>query len=159
MKKKNFIWTLLLSIFCISAFTSCVSKSSDESNETYETRQSLILYKWETARVKLSDGTWNEFPMTVGRYCKINFHDRTDGKADNESKFEITQQISTDGKQTESKEYQGTYTVDGKYVEALVDGKPHFRLNIKEIKSGTLSGTITFVNENLTFEVEMQTTY
>lgn len=159
MRKKNFICTLLLSIFCISVLTSCVSKSSDESNETYETRKNLIMYKWETARVQLADGTWNDFPMTVGRYCKINFHDRTDGKADNESKFEITQQISTDAKETAEKKYHGIYTVDGKYVEALVDGKPHFRLNIKEFNGGTLTGTITFVNDNLTFEVEMHTTF
>ncbi len=161
MKKFLFPVLLLIGCFVGLSMTSCTSRGSDEDDLSYETRSYIIgISQWEAKLVKRADGTWADDPFHEGKQFTINFKDHIDGKASNPCPFETWEFIGqTDIQKREEKHFSGTYSVSNKTVTCTVDGKQHLRFIVTKMEESQLGGTVTFFDDNVTFDVIMEPTW
>ena len=133
---------------------SCPSKDEDEDNETYRTRDYIIgIGKWNTERVKKSDGSWTDFPFGEGKYFTIEFFDKKNDQG--ERIFKSWEFIGTTDSNASADEYEGSYTVNGKTVICTVNGKQHLRMIVTSMENRELGATVTFYKQNVTFDTYM----
>ena len=151
-------WLMLMFVsLLIGGMTSCADREEGEDNETYKMRNTINGPAWRISSIKI-DGKWyyafdEDDSKTSPMWFEVKFS--ASKKTYNSEKFyyengyavESTRQIMNNA----------PYTIDKKQVIAYTDDSmktKYFTLNIVTCDS-QLNGTITFHDENKTYEVVM----
>lgn len=155
MKTKTFIKLFLTLVVCGTAlaFASCADAEDGEGKADWELRNTISGPAWRVHSVKQNDTWINEVDLPFWFEVKFSAHHHD---------FKSTKFYYKDGESDEStrEEFSSanktSYVIkSAKEIEATVDGKPYFRITLKEKVSSTMHCDIFFYNENKTYEVKM----
>lgn len=158
MKTKTFIKLFMAVLICCTAMTlySCADADEGENKADYELRNTINGPAWRVFSVKKSDGTWTTDADPAEFYFEVKF---------SASKHNFTSErfyyVNGESDETTREAYSSAnntaYTIkDAKIIDGTVDGKPYFRITLKEKVTSTMHCDLYFYNDNKTYEVLMQ---
>lgn len=162
MKKNQMkaTWLLLMFVsFLIGGLTSCADREDGEDNETYKMRNSINGPAWRIYSIKI-DGKWyyafnEDLSLSSPMWFEVKFS-ASKKTYDSEKFYYDNNGVSIES--TRQKYNNAPYTIDKKQVVAYTDDSmntKYFTLNIVSCDS-ELKGSVTFHDENKTYEVIMQ---
>lgn len=158
MKQTLKLWMLAAILTICGAttvLTSCADADEGESKADYELRNTINGPAWRVYSVMKNDGTWStdedpaefwfevKFSASNHNFKSVRFYYKN-GEADETTREEYSSSDNT------------AYTIkDASIIEATVDGKPYFRITLKEKVTSTMHCDIYFYNNNKTYELKM----
>ena len=158
MEKTRFAKVFITIMMCATAvsLTSCADREDGESNASYELRNTINGPAWRVWNVKKADGTWTGNTDFQPLWFEVKFsaskHNFQSDKFyydENGNGIAATQEKYTSANNT-------AYDIkSASVIEGTVDGKPYFRITLKEKVTGVMHCDLYFYKENKTFEVKM----
>ena len=158
MKQTLKLWMLAAILTICGAttvLTSCADADEGESKADYELRNTINGPAWRVHSVMKNDGTWStgedpaefwfevKFSASNHNFKSVRFYYKN-GEADETTREEYSSSDNT------------AYTIkNASIIEATVDGKPYFRITLKEKVTSTMHCDLYFYNNNKTYEVKM----
>lgn len=156
MKTKTFINLFIMSVITFGAaltLTSCDDADEGESKADWELRNTINGPAWRVYSVN-QNGSWTgdlDTPFWFEVKFSASHHD-----------FKSTKFYYVNGESDEStrEEYSSAnktaYTIkNAQIIEATVDGKPYFRITLKEKVTSQMHCDLYFYKEAKTYEVKM----
>ena len=148
----------MMTMICSMAatLTSCADREDGESNDSYVLRNTINGPAWRVVNVKKADGTWTGNEDLQPFWFEVKF---SASKHNFQSeKFYYNEQGNSIESTREKYSSANNTAYDIKsasIIEATVDGKPYFRITLKEKVTGIMHCDLYFYNENKTVEVRM----
>lgn len=154
MKKSLFLLTI--AIMAITGFTvsSCADADEGESQSEWELRNTINGPEKRIYTIKDANGNWTDVYEAKIIYFSVKFsasnHNFTSKKAvfnEDGNLDEETQEVYTPSDNT-------AYTIKDNVIECTVDGKPYFRMTVKNV-TNFIECELYFYNEDKAYEVTL----